>query len=130
VFVAGFVGESNLLDAVVVSVGGENVVLRTVGGQRIDAVGSPARAGDRVVALLRPDRATVSEAGAGNEGLVGVVEDVTDPGPIERGRVRLHGGEQLTVTRPRRAGGPALRPGAWIALSWPPEEVRLLPPEP
>ena len=128
-FVAGFVGESNLLDAVVVSVEGENVVLRTGGGQRIDAAGSPAHAGDRVVVLLRPDAAAVAEVGAGNEGLVGVVEDVADAGPIERGRVRLDGGERLTVTRPRRAGGPALRPGARIALSWPPEEVRLLPPE-
>ena len=40
------------------------------------------------------------------------------------------GGERLTVTRSRRAGGPALRRGARIALSWPPEEVRFLPPEP
>jgi ABC-type Fe3+/spermidine/putrescine transport system ATPase subunit len=129
-FVAGFVGESNLLDAVVVSVEGENVVLRTGGGQRIGAAGSPARAGDRVVVLLRPDAATVAESGAGNEGLLGVVEDMADAGSVERGRIRLDGGERLTVTRPRRAGGPALRRGVRIALSWPPEEVRLLPPEP
>ncbi len=129
-FVAGFVGESNLLDAVVVSIAGENVLLRTAGGQRIDAAGSPARAGDRVVVLLRPDAAVVAEAGAGNEGLAGVVEDVADPGPTERGQVRLDGGERLTVTRSRRAGGSTLRRGARIALSWPPEEVRLLPPEP
>jgi spermidine/putrescine ABC transporter ATP-binding subunit len=128
-FVAGFVGESNLLDAVVVSVEGESVVLRTGGGQRIDAAGSPARVGDRVVVLLRPGAAAVSEAGAGHEGLVGVVEDVADPGPIERGRIRLDGGERLTVTRSRRAGGPVLRRGARIAVSWPPGEVRLLPPE-
>ena len=129
-FVAGFVGESNLLDAVVVSVEGERVVLRTGGGQRIDAARSPAQAGDRVVVLLRPDAAAVAEPGARHEGLVGVVEDVADPGPIERGRIRLDGGERLTVTRPRRAGGPVFRLGARIALSWPPEEVRLLPPEP
>jgi hypothetical protein len=83
-----------------------------------------------VVVLLRPDAAAVSEGGAESEGLVGVVEDVADPGPIERGRVRLDGGERLTVTRSRRARGPALRRGARVALSWPPAEVRLLPPDP
>jgi ABC-type Fe3+/spermidine/putrescine transport system ATPase subunit len=129
-FVAGFVGDSNLLDAVVLSAEGGGVVLRTAGGRRLRAAGSAARVGERVVVLLRPDAASVSEGGAESEGLVGAVEDVADPGPIERGRVRLDGGERLTVTRSRRAGGPALRRGARIALSWPPAEVRLLPPEP
>src|SRR6185503_11325957 len=36
-FVAGFVGESNLLDAVVLSVDGETAVLRTAGGRRLRA---------------------------------------------------------------------------------------------
>ena len=34
-FVAGFIGESNLLDAVVLSVDGETAVLRTAGGRRL-----------------------------------------------------------------------------------------------
>jgi ABC-type Fe3+/spermidine/putrescine transport system ATPase subunit len=127
-FVAGFVGESNLLDAVVVSVDGERILLRTAGGQELHAAGRTARAGDRVVVLLRPDAALLADAGGPDEGLEGVVEDVADPGPIERGRVRLDGGERVTVTRPRRAGGPALRRGARVALSWPLDEVRLLPP--
>ena len=129
-FVAGFVGESNLLDAVVVSVEGATAVLRTAGGRRIHAAGGPARAGDRVVVLLRPEAAAVSEAGAAGDGLVGIVEDVADPGPIERGRVRLEGGEQVTVIRSRRAAGPALRRGARVSVSWPSDEVRLLPHEP
>ena len=130
-FVAGFVGESNLLDATVVSVEGVNVVVRTTGGRHIEAAGSPARPGDRVVVLLRPDAAVIGETGASiDEGLVGVVEDVSEPGPSERARVRLDGGERVTVTRPRSARGPALQRGARVALAWPPEEVRLLPPEP
>jgi ABC-type Fe3+/spermidine/putrescine transport system ATPase subunit len=130
-FVAGFVGESNLLDAVVVSVGGEGAVVRTAGGRRIEAAGSPARNGDRVLVLLRPEGGALAEyAGADDAGLVGVVEDVADPGPVERGRIRLDGGEGVTVIRPRRAGGPGLRRGTRIRLTWPPDEVRLLAPEP
>jgi ABC-type Fe3+/spermidine/putrescine transport system ATPase subunit len=130
-FVAGFVGESNLLEAVVVSADGETVVVRTTGGRRIPTAGSPARPGDRVLVLLRPEAAMLSDTGDVEEegGLVGVVEEVADPGPVERGRVRLHGGERLTVTRPRRSGGPALRRGARIGLAWPADEVRLLAPE-
>ena len=129
-FVAGFVGDSNLLDAVVESVEGASVSVRTAGGARIRAAGSAARTGDRVLVLLRPEAAAVAEPSDGvDEGRAGVVEDVADPGPIERGRVRLDGGERLTVTRPRRSGGPALRGGARVALNWPPEEVCLLPPE-
>jgi putative spermidine/putrescine transport system ATP-binding protein len=130
-FVAGFVGESNLLDGIVVAVEGESAVVRTAGGRHVRAAGSAARVDDRVLVLLRPDAATLVDAGgAEDEGFVGVVEDAADPGPIERGRVRLDGGERVTVTRPRRAGGPALRRGARIALRWPPDEVRLLAPEP
>jgi putative spermidine/putrescine transport system ATP-binding protein len=130
VFVAGFIGESNLLDAVVLSVDGETAVLRTVGGRRLRAADSSVRAGDRVVALLRPDAAVVGEAGpAEDDGIAGVIEDVSEPGPSERARVRLDGGERVLLTRPRRAGGLTLRRGARIALSWPPSEVRLLPPD-
>ena len=130
-FVAGFIGESNLLDAVVLSVDGETAVLRTAGGRRLRAADSSVRVGDRVVALLRPDAAVIGEAGpSGDDGLAGVIEDVSEPGPSERARVLLDGGERVTLSRPRRAGGPALLRGARIALSWPPSEVRLLPPEP
>ena len=129
-FVAGFVGESNLLEAAVVAVEGEFAVVRTAGGCRIKAARSSARVGDHVLVLFRPDAAALAEAGMADEGLVGVVEDVADPGPIERGRVLLDGGERVTVIRPRRAGGPALRRAMRVALIWPPDEVRLLAPEP
>jgi len=127
-FVAGFIGDANLLDAVVLSVDGETAVLRTAGGRRLRAADSVVRAGDRVIALLRPDAAVIGEAGpADDDGLAGVIEDVSEPGSGERARVRLDGGERVTLSRPRRAGGPALRRGARIALSWPAAEVRLLP---
>jgi ABC-type Fe3+/spermidine/putrescine transport system ATPase subunit len=129
-FVAGFVGESNLLDGVVLSVAGPEAVVETAGGRRLPAARGDARVGDRVRVLLRPDAAEVTAAGAGgDQGLAGVVEEVADPGPVLRGRVRLDGGERVTVTRPRRSDGLPLRPGARVTLRWPPEEVRLLAPD-
>jgi hypothetical protein len=81
--------------------------------------------------LLRPAAAALSDASGATDdgGLVGAVQDVADPGPIERARVRLDRGDTVTVTRPRRAKGPRLREGLRIALSWPPHEARFLAPE-
>jgi ABC-type Fe3+/spermidine/putrescine transport system ATPase subunit len=130
-FVAGFVGESNLLDGVVVSVDGDEALVETVGGRRLSAARGDAGAGDRVRVLLRPAAAELSAEGAAErDGLLGVVEEVADSGPTLRGRVRLDGGEAITVTRPRHAPGPALRHGLRVALRWPSEDVRLLTPEP
>jgi spermidine/putrescine ABC transporter ATP-binding subunit len=127
-FVAGFVGESNLLEGVVLAVDGQEAVVETAGGARLRAAPGNARPRDRVLVLLRPDAAEVTEARLG-DGLTGVVEAVSDPGPIVRGRVRLDGGERVTITQPRRTAGLPLRPGAPVTLRWPPEEVRLLAPE-
>ena len=130
-FVAGFVGESNLLDGVVLSVEDGEAVVETVGGQRLRAAAGPARPRDRVLVLLRPDAVDITEApGAGGDGLTGVLEEMADPGPIVRGHVRLDGGERVTITRPSRAAGPRLRKGARVTLRWPADEVRLLAPEP
>ena len=127
-FVAGFVGESNLLEGVVLAVDDQEAVVETAGGARLRAAPGDARARDHVLVLLRPDAAEVAEAHDG-DGLAGVVEAVSDPGPIVRGRVRLAGGERVTITQPRRTAGLRLRPGAPVTLRWPPEEVRLLAPE-
>ena len=130
-FVAGFVGESNLLAGVVVSVDGERALVEIAGGQRLSAARGDVRVGDRVRVLLRPAAAELSAEGAAErDGLSGVVEEVADPGPILRGRIRLDDGELITVTRPRHAPGPVLRRGLLVALRWPSEDVRLLTPEP
>ena len=130
-FVAGFVGESNLLDGVVVSVDGQEAVVETAGRQRLRAARGEARPRDRVLVLLRPDAAEVTETPVpGGDGLAGVVEDVADPGPIVRGRVRLDGGERVAVTQPRRAASRVLRPGTRVTLRWAPDEVWLLASEP
>jgi len=96
---------------------GWRAIGRTAGGRRLETAGTAFRRGDRVLALLRPDAATVGDATSGaDDELVGIVEDVADSGPLERARVRLDGGERVTVTRPRRAAGSPLRPGARVPL--------------
>ena len=86
-FVAGFVGESNLLEAVVVSVEGECAVVRTAGGRRIKAARSSARVGDHVLVLLPSRRGGARRGRHGGRGA--------------RGRRRGRGRSRADRARPR-----------------------------
>jgi ABC-type Fe3+/spermidine/putrescine transport system ATPase subunit len=55
-FVADFVGSSNLLDAAVIATEPDATVIRTDRGLRLRAERCSAAAGDRVIAMVRPER--------------------------------------------------------------------------
>ena len=120
-FVAGFVGESNLLDGVVVSVDGEQALVEIAGGRACRRRAATFGSGDRVRVLLRPDAAELSAEGAAEgDGLAGIVEEVADPGrpagPHPPGRRRAPHGDATPSrgrARPptRRSGRTALAVG-------------------
>ena len=62
-FVADFIGNSNLFDAEVVSVGPDTVVVRTDLGLMLRAAPASRNAGDRVVAMIRPEHVRLMAAG-------------------------------------------------------------------
>ena len=66
-FVADFIGNSNLLDAVVVGVDADLIVIRTDQGLTLRAARAARNPGDRVVAMIRPEHvrltATAEPAG-------------------------------------------------------------------
>ena len=96
-FVAGFIGESNLLDAVVVGVDGRHDDPPNRRRSAASCGGSSAQAGDRVVALLRPDAAVLKrpapEMATGSR-----ASSRTCRSRSERARPRIHldGGERVT----------------------------------
>jgi len=55
-FVADFIGGSNLIDAVVMDVDAGATIIRTDGGLTLRASRTASRVGDRVVAMVRPER--------------------------------------------------------------------------
>ena len=63
-FVADFIGNSNLLDAVVSSVSAEAIVIRTDRGLTLRAAPALRNPGDRVVAMIRPEHVRLAAAGA------------------------------------------------------------------
>jgi putative spermidine/putrescine transport system ATP-binding protein len=62
-FVADFIGNSNLLDAVVVEVAADATVIRTDQGLTLRAAAASRSTGDRVVAMIRPEHVRLTEAG-------------------------------------------------------------------
>jgi iron(III) transport system ATP-binding protein len=62
-FVADFIGNSNLLDAVVVSVDADATVIRTDQGLTLRAALASRHPGDRVVAMIRPEHVRLTPTG-------------------------------------------------------------------
>jgi spermidine/putrescine ABC transporter ATP-binding subunit len=61
-FVADFIGNSNLLDAVVVSLDAGAIVIRTDQGLTLRAAPASRNPGDRVVAMIRPEHVRLTAA--------------------------------------------------------------------
>jgi ABC-type Fe3+/spermidine/putrescine transport system ATPase subunit len=130
-FVAGFVGESNLLEVRVVAAGSDEVVVRTAGGIALRLAPVPAAAPPRVTerawVLLRPEALAVGPApGEGEGGVAGVVEEVRYLGAAWRYRIRLNEREHVVAIRSRHGQVTGPGPGAKITITWPAGEARLL----
>jgi putative spermidine/putrescine transport system ATP-binding protein len=88
-FVADFLGESNLLQGVVDSVDGETLSVRlerhNVTGPALSN-GAPIKAGQKVTVMLRPQNLRLSAAGAGDDGprLTGKLLDVMVTGSLTK----------------------------------------------
>jgi spermidine/putrescine ABC transporter ATP-binding subunit len=65
-FVADFIGNSNLLEAVVLSVSPDATVIRTDQGLTLRAGPASRNPGDRVVAMIRPEHVRLAPAGGPN----------------------------------------------------------------
>jgi len=119
--VADFMGFRNLLQADVVEVRRDGVVVDT-GGLRL--VGTPVGAvaqGDRVVAAVRPTEFEISEPGA-PDGIRAVVEVVEYQGREQAAEARTETGGRLHLRTDRR-----LAPGDAVSLSVPTDRLLLYP---
>ena len=120
-FVAGFIGSANLLPGTVQSHDGDDVVVKLRVGTtvRASAKGTSFSVGDKVSAMLRPERikpaATVEVEGRGIEGLL---TDLVFQGATARLIVRLDDGTEMTCLADSSASMPQIAPGKRIAMTW------------
>jgi putative spermidine/putrescine transport system ATP-binding protein len=129
-FVATFMGDSNILSGHVVQVSG-GVALQA---DRIQVVASSQHAtsgtaGKHGIALVRPEHVTLSEERPPSDvanNYLGQVIDVAYLGGARRVEVQLDGGPRVKAREQERTGRPPVTVGNRIWASWRPDDVVIL----
>jgi spermidine/putrescine ABC transporter ATP-binding subunit len=127
-FVAGFIGQSNLLWGEVKGVQDGLTMVRASCGLTLGArADSPIPPGSRVLAVVKQSRVTIrpGEGEPGPNRFPARLEFVTYLGPSVQYLCRS-GEARLVATVPSNSNTPPLRPGASVFVSWKPEDCLLL----
>ncbi|MEA2924412.1 MAG: putative spermidine/putrescine transport system ATP-binding protein [Alphaproteobacteria bacterium] len=129
-FVADFLGDSNLLTATIAHVGGDELAVELGNGEKIRAARgtSAAAQGSRTVVLIRPEDISVTardERTAGQDVVAGTIRDISYHGDTFKLDVAL-GADMVKVKVPRERGA-GMEPGQKVFLTWHWSVVRLLP---
>lgn len=121
-FVAGFIGSSNLLPGTVTAIGTGEVVVKLAGGATVTVIDNApsVRINERVSVMLRPERLQpVDRASAGTAGLDCVLTDLVYQGATARVIVRLSDDTEMAALTDADRLEPWMRPGASLRLEWP-----------
>jgi putative spermidine/putrescine transport system ATP-binding protein len=129
-FVADFLGDSNLLAAKLVSAAGDEAIAEIGNGVQIRAArnGLAAKAGDRVTVLIRPEDMSVgtdAKHAGPQPALAGAVTDISYHGDTFQLGIAV--GSDLLKVKVARDRGTAIEQGQTVALTWKPGAARILP---
>jgi spermidine/putrescine transport system ATP-binding protein len=116
-FVAGFIGDANLVDAVVETVEGDRLVARAGAGRVRARCRGWERAGSALTICVRPERVRVAAAGEQPDGLPGRVEDRAFSGSLIKYRVAVLG-FRLHAAVPYAHGARLFEVGDAVAVGW------------
>ncbi len=127
-FVADFLGVSNLISADADGQDGDGCVLRIAERTLRARQGAVDARGD-VKAMIRPERVGVEPAGApGDNRIPGLVEHAVFLGSFRELRVRILGGSLVKVVLPNDGAPLVYEQGAAVTLHLPPDALRVLAP--
>jgi spermidine/putrescine transport system ATP-binding protein len=127
-FVAGFIGTSNLLPGTVEQVSGGGVLVRLAGGDACQGIGSGITVGQAVSVVVRPEAIGIERAGADEApapAIEGRVLQSAYLGTSVSHRVRTDRGATLTVVVPR--GHERLSGGERVRVRWRADDAMVLP---
>jgi spermidine/putrescine transport system ATP-binding protein len=128
VFVADFLGVSNLLTAEAVGQDGAACTVK-VGDRMLRASQGATSARGEVKVMIRPERITIEpHSNTGEERMPGMVERSVFQGGAYEVHIRVLGGELLKAMVPNDGGvaQAALEPGAAVSLHLPADALRVL----
>jgi spermidine/putrescine ABC transporter ATP-binding subunit len=124
-FVAGFIGESNLLSAQVVSLGGLGALVDVPAlGRQIEATApSGMQPGDVGCLLIRPEHVLLGDCGDAG-GIPATIDEVVYLGELTALHLRLSSGQGIWA---RQITDRSLRRGDAVTLGWKRESPRVVP---
>ncbi|HEX2233640.1 MAG TPA: ABC transporter ATP-binding protein [Thermoleophilaceae bacterium] len=132
-FVAGFIGVSNLMPGEVVSANGSKAELRLDAGVTVPAEPRGAAAGERVHAVVRPEKLELHGSDArvpdGRASVEGTIESSLYLGTATQVVVRLGDGTAMTVLVPNTDEAERQRmpgAGAQVRLAWAGEHIHIV----
>ena len=128
-FAAKFLGDSNIIDAVVEEVA-EKAVARTASGLVLKARNPlGARRGDKVKLMVRPQHVVLLGNGENtpDNSLSGTMVDSLILGGVAKGYVRLADGSTFVFQELTKAEQPLAEPGSTIRLGWSAGDTLALP---
>jgi len=128
-FVAGFIGNSNLLSARVTERSGDRVTLASDGGLVLHACHHDLTPGDRVDVLLRPEQLRIDDGTApSGVALEGTLETSVFVGADRHLRIATAGGDRLTALARHVAGERESRlvVGERVRVTYLPEGVHVM----
>jgi len=126
-FVANFIGESNLLEGSVVDTSNGMVEIELRGGVKVKASGNGVTKGDRVIVVVRPEIFEVEPEGSQGENVLrGVVGKITFEGTFVRYVIKLESEDSAIVTKPSLAEK-WFETGHRITLSFEPKKAHVFP---
>jgi ABC-type Fe3+/spermidine/putrescine transport system ATPase subunit len=125
-FVAHFIGESNLLEGYIDQTNGYcEVELRD--GLRVRAKKSRINQGERIVLAIRPETCEMRTGRhPADGGLVGKIEKVTFEGTMVRYEIRLENGDKFVINRPSLAEK-WVEVGEEVTITYPLDKAHLFP---
>ena len=126
-FVADFIGEANILEGTLRSVG-EAFEIEIPDGTVFAAAGAAVATGERVAVVVRPESVVLGPAAAAcRNAFEGRVEQAIYVGDALRYVMQLPSGQSISAKLPHRAGGDAIAVGDRIRLGWDVESAWVVP---
>jgi putative spermidine/putrescine transport system ATP-binding protein len=127
-FIAGFIGESNVLEGTVTSLNGQEAIVQSTGGLRLSVVSPHVGTGSRLRIVIRPEAVhLLADSARRANALPAEIEEVIYLGDVIKFVARVTPQETLVIKQANLKGVLPPTVGSRVTVGWEAEDARVLP---